>query len=959
MKRHLLLFALVLFLATEVFGQEYRTYDGTYNNPYHPEWGSVDVQLLRLFPADYADGVSEPGGQNRPDARVISNALFAQDSDIWDILEQSDYCWVYGQFIDHNITLVLDNEEEPLAIPIPAGDPWFDPLFTGNQEMYLLRSVAYPGTGTSQSNPREHPNNITSFIDASAVYGSDSIRAAYLRSFQGGKLRMSSGNLLPWNTLNGEVDGTIDPNAPFMANPTGALKLFVAGDIRANENVLLLSMHTLFAREHNRLCDELALQHPEWNDEQLYQHARKIVGGLIQHIAFSEWLPTLGITLPPYTGYKPNVNPTISNIFAASAYRMGHSQLGGDIMMMDMNGDTMEVMPLKDAFFNPYPVYDYGIDYFLKGMAVHMEQMLDAKVVDDVRNFLFGEPGEGGLDLAALNITRGRERGIPDLNTIRLALGLTPYTEFSQINSDPGVYQVLEDLYGDINEIDSWVGFLCEEPMPNSILGETLTLILSEQFQRLRDGDRFYFENDPALTEEEKDMIRNTRMKDVIRRNTIIPVMQDNVFLAMPQDMLCTAGEPDAPVSGTTTAPSGVLVQNVQVDIFLDDSVTVLTTAYTDQNGAFVAEGVPTCDNYYVRPRKDDDVVNGVTTLDMVAISRHILGIDPLADPYKMVAADANRSNSITTLDLVAIQKVILQIEDHFPNNTSWRFVPADFIMPSDPFAQSFPEQVVIDNLLEAADVAFTAIKIGDVNDSATFHPDGGDLAFRNAALDLQLKDAVLEGGRVYEIPVYADAKNLSGMQWSLSFVPGLLDYVSVESGWMSGIEAADYNYRADRADLLFSWIAPEGVALREAEHVPAFYLRLQVQKRIRLSELMDVQSRVLPAEAYDAAADVYALHWQFEENGSGVYEMDGLSAQSSPNPFSEQTEIEVLLPGASFVHLMVYDALGRKVFEQREEHVQAHHTFTLHAGALGGAGSYRYVVLSDFGTVSKTLIVN
>ncbi len=955
--RKSLLFALVLFFAQVLSGQEYRTYDGTYNNPYQPEWGSAGVQMLRIFPHDYADGISAPGGQNRPDARVISNELFAQDGPIWDILELSDYCWVFGQFLDHDITLALDDESEVLEIPIPAGDPWFDPFFTGTQVIHMLRSQAYPGTGTGPGNPLEHANAITAFIDGSGVYGSDAARAAYLRTFEGGKLRMSAGNLLPWNTLSGEVDGTVDPNAPFMANPTGQLKLFVAGDIRANENVLLLSMHTLFAREHNRLCDELAQQHPDWNDEQLYQHARKLVGGFIQNIAFYEWLPTLGVDLPPYTGYKPNVNPGIANSFSAASYRLGHSQLSGSIMLMDMNGDTMDVMPLKDVFFNPYPVYNEGIDYFLKGMAVHMQQMLDAKVVDDVRNFLFGNPGEGGLDLVSLNITRGREHGIPDLNTIRQTLGLTPYTQFDQINSNPNVWQKLQSLYGDINEIDAWVGLLCEEPMSGSVLGETLQLILEEQFRVLRDGDRFYFENDPALTEAEKEMIRNTRLKDIVRRNTIIPVMQDNVFVTMPQEMLCTAAEPEAPIGGTIQAQSGLLVENVQVDIFLDDSVTVLMTAYTDAAGTFQAAGVPTCDNYYVRPRKNDDAGNGVTTLDLVIVSRHILGLEPITSPYKLIAADANRSNSISTLDLVAIQKVILQLEDGFPNNTSWRFVPADYAMPLDPFAQPFPEQVVIDNLLEATSVAFTAIKVGDLNDSANF-TSGGEIALREAGQpwNLQLPDVALVAGQAYEVPVYWSGEALSGMQWSKLFETSALRDLSIVP--VGAMQQGEARYHQAGEELLFSWVALEG-AVQISRDEPMLYMRFVADQSGNLSDFVMAEGASLQAEAYGSDLRVHPLQWVFET----AYEPAVLPhqwkvAQNYPNPFTHRTNLEVWLPEQSDVHVVVYDLFGRIVYEQREQAVVGSWHTTLQARELGGAGTYRCVVSSAFGRETRTLVV-
>ncbi|HRF38384.1 MAG TPA: peroxidase family protein, partial [Saprospiraceae bacterium] len=167
-------------------------------------------------------------------------------------------------------------------------------------------------------------------------------------------------------------------------------------------------------------------------------------------------------------------------------------------------------------------------------------QQFDAKVIDDVRNFLFGPPGAGGLDLVAINILRGRERGLPDFNTIRAAYGLTPYSSFPQINSSSQVFSALHELYGDINNIDPWVGFVAEQQnSPQTVVGPTLQRILQVQFTALRDGDRFYYENDPVLTDEEKDIIRNTKLRDIVVRNSGLPMLQDNVFKAMPHSEIC------------------------------------------------------------------------------------------------------------------------------------------------------------------------------------------------------------------------------------------------------------------------------------------------------------------------------------------------------------------------------------------------------------------------------------
>jgi hypothetical protein len=164
---------------------------------------------------------------------------------------------------------------------------------------------------------------------------------------------------------------------------------------------------------------------------------------------------------------------------------------------------------------------------------------MDSKIIDDVRNFLFGPPGAGGLDLAAININRGRERGLPDFNTIRANLGLRKYFFFQQMDWNYNILIKMVKTYKNVNKVDPWVGMLVERPRPGKLFGETIMTIMEEQFGALRDGDRFFYENDPVLSDDEKRMIRNTTMYDVLMRNTRIELMQRNVFKAMPHDQIC------------------------------------------------------------------------------------------------------------------------------------------------------------------------------------------------------------------------------------------------------------------------------------------------------------------------------------------------------------------------------------------------------------------------------------
>ena len=529
---------ILMMLGIGVLTAQNRSFSGENNNPNHSEWGAVGTNQLQLTAVGFTDNISEPAGANRMNPREISNLIFHQDGLLADALELSDYAWVWGQFIDHDITLSPEDASQPNNIAVPTGDIYFDPNETGTVVIPSHRSAYDPSTGTDINNPRSFPNAISAFIDASNVYGSDQERANWLRTFSAGKLKTSLGNMLPYNTLTGELDGDVDVNAPEMAMANPALtKWFVAGDVRANENILLSSIHTIFMREHNRLCDEIILDNPSWTDEQVYQKARKMVGATIQAIAYEEWLPSLGVQLESYSGYSSTINPGIMNVFSTAAYRYGHTVINSNIIRLDENGNTIPQgnINLSEAFFNP-PILmsGGGVDPLVRGMATQVEQDFDVKMISDLRNFLFGDPGSGGLDLAALNIQRGRERGLTDYNSVRQYFGLPVVETFDDLTENPFLNTILKNVYGDINDIDPWVGFLAEDHMSNTLFGETVMKIMEQQFNHLRRGDRFYYEIDEGLSALEKSKIKGTRLSEVIMRNTNVIGLQYNVFLATP-----------------------------------------------------------------------------------------------------------------------------------------------------------------------------------------------------------------------------------------------------------------------------------------------------------------------------------------------------------------------------------------------------------------------------------------
>jgi len=335
--------------------------------------------------------------------------------------------------------------------------------------------------------------------------------------------------MLPFNT-----DNLSNANGP-VSDPTS---LFLAGDVRANEQVGLAAMHTLFVREHNRLARVLTERDSNASAESIFQTARRLVIAELQIITYNEFLPALigPGAIPAYRGYDASVNPTIYNEFSAAAFRLGHSMVSEQIRRIRLNGRPITAGPLslKDAFFTAPQILKSGNDvsHVLRGLAAQQHQAIDVMVIHPLRNLLFGRPGAGGLDLTALNIQRGRDHGLPTYNDTRAAMGLPRVTSFNQIGTDRALQRSLQNAYGDVSNIDLWVGGLAEAPTSNrgTQLGELFHAIVSRQFTELRDGDRFWYEN--YLGTSELSMVRDTTLAKIIRNNTNIgSEIQDNVFL--------------------------------------------------------------------------------------------------------------------------------------------------------------------------------------------------------------------------------------------------------------------------------------------------------------------------------------------------------------------------------------------------------------------------------------------
>lgn len=473
---------------------------------------------LAIAPPNFAPGTTDTPISG-PNPRTLSNVISggtSADGETATTADQtgaSGWLYAFGQFVDHDLDLEAVGTT-PINITVPDGDP----DFPDGTVIPLTRAVTDPTTGTAV-------NTIAGSLDLSQIYGSDAATAASLRNADG-TLKTSAGDALP--IQNG---------------------VFVSGDARVDENPELTDISTMFVREHNYWVGVLQQQNPTWTGDQLYNEARAITTAEFQNIVYSEYLPALlgPNAIPAYTGFDPTVNTEVTQEFSTAAFRLGHSQVSGDQNQISNSGVVTSAQTLAQSFFNT-PADDIsndGIDGLIRDLSSDDSQALDVYAVPDLRNLLAASPDQ--MDLIAIDIQRERDLGIGTLNQTRISLGLTPYTSFSQLTSDPTVAAALQSQFGSIDNVDLFLGGLAENHAPGADVGETFQTIIGNQFTALRDGDQFYWQNE-GFDPQTATMISQTTLGDIIERTTGTPAEQANVFVAQERHASnVAAADPSAP----------------------------------------------------------------------------------------------------------------------------------------------------------------------------------------------------------------------------------------------------------------------------------------------------------------------------------------------------------------------------------------------------------------------------
>ncbi|NRA47813.1 MAG: T9SS type A sorting domain-containing protein, partial [Phaeodactylibacter sp.] len=536
----------------------------------------------------------------------------------------------------------------------------------------------------------------------------------------------------------------------------------------------------------------------------------------------------------------------------------------------------------------------------------------------------------------------------------RQNFGLNRYSFFQQMNDDQEVYARLIGLYGNIDDVDPWVGMLAEEPETGSIFGQTINRIMEVQFTNLRDGDRFYYENDPVLSDAEKAWIKSTTLHDVLMKNTSIKLMQDQVFEEMSHDEICDHMTSD--ITGEVITESGEAVPSVMVNVL---NTTGPMNLVTNNEGRFDFWGVPACDVNMIGMERDDDITNGVSTADLIRIQQHILGVINLDSPYKQIAADVNRSGTITVLDQIYIRRVILGQANFFPNNFSWRFVDAKYeFQTNEPQGEDFPETITVEDVLsEDMELQFIAVKVADVTGDAS--PSGlqSDEVEERSLTLFQMQNMELEAGQVYDIPVSSSAiTNLEGYQFGLDYDTDMLDFQGIKTGSLSDLTEDHFGIFEEEGQITTSWVKP--VANNVEANEPLFFLTFQAKRQVQLSEALALSEQKVKAEAYGNGLQVTDLGLVFEQAAGNTGTTGFALYQNQPNPFRTSTLINFRMPDAGWARLTVTDLNGRVLLTQENDYDAGEQQWQIERSQLSASGVLFYTVETAETQATQRMIV-
>ncbi|MEM1217679.1 MAG: HYR domain-containing protein, partial [Bacteroidota bacterium] len=415
------------------------------------------------------------------------------------------------------------------------------------------------------------------------------------------------------------------------------------------------------------------------------------------------------------------------------------------------------------------------------------------------------------------------------------------------------------------------------------------------------------------------------------------------------QDNMGTCSSAPLTVAGTIQTENNQPVEAVNVEANGGQSIV----QQTDNSGQY-SFNLAAGGDYSITPSLNDEPTNGVTTFDIVLITQHILGVNQLDSPYKMIAADANNSGAVSTLDIVAIRKVILLIDDSFQNNTSWRFVPEDFVFanPQNPFAEPFDEVINFNNLsVDQLFTNFIGIKVGDVNGSVQANSlVGNEERTNTSSFVLQTEDRYLKAGESAEVWFTGTGQTTAGFQFSLE-AQSVLSIDQVLEGSLTNANIGSSNQ--SKGLLHFSWNT-DGPVQVDAQS-KQFGLLVTAQKDGMLSEWLGLAQGYVEAQSYPAIGEIEGVQVVFKEpKAEGVFAL----YSNRPNPFANSTSIRFQLPEAASADLQIFDASGRVVYQVTRTYAAGYHEVILRQSDLNTTGLLYYQLKTETHSAIRRMLI-
>ncbi|GLH02037.1 Peroxidase [Gryllus bimaculatus] len=540
---------------------KYRRLDASCNNLRIPTWGMSGSPFARVLRSSYADvyiqfsyrlvlrlihcsscvcsqfaqvnhpvsaGVWAPrrakDGSELPNARLVRTTLL-EDREV-DDPRHTLLLMQFGQLIAHDSalgpqdcilspayhgerftccspddTVTPDLPKECLSVPLPENDTFFGPL--GKRCMPIVRTQNTHSNGCTRS-AGEQISLVNHLLDVSFVYGNNKNQADALRTFQGGTLKvqkMGNREFLP-NTNNPKDQCFL----PTKAENT----CYKAGDFRVNVVPQIAVLQILFLRVHNKLAQKLSELNPHWDDETLYQEARRILIGQYQHIIYNEFLPVIvgaefmakHFLKPSASGlvdfYDEDLNPATLSSFTSSTFRGLHSLIQGKVQLQNSERKPEREIILSEWFNRPSIIQEntQNFDFLLLGLVSQSSQKYDNHHTKQVSDLLFRGHKDFGVDLLTTDIVRNRDYGLASYIAFQKLCkvgNITTHDDLTAIMKREDV-EKLKRVYKHPDDIDLTVGGLLERPKPGALVGPTFQCLIGDQFIRWKMGDRFFYE---------------------------------------------------------------------------------------------------------------------------------------------------------------------------------------------------------------------------------------------------------------------------------------------------------------------------------------------------------------------------------------------------------------------------------------------------------------------------------